>query len=75
MDNIEIISVHYKTPDLIYNQYKSVRNFYPNLPYRIIDGSDNNVKYFEDIEKNDNLFNEINSLRILNLSNKLKHYK
>ena len=56
MDNIEIISVHYKTPDLIYNQYKSVRNFYPNLPYRIIDGSDNNVKYFEDIEKNDTLF-------------------
>ena len=56
MDNIEIISVHYKTPDLIYNQYKSVRNFYPNLPYKIIDGSDNNVKYFEDIEKNDTLF-------------------
>ena len=59
MDNIEIISVHYKTPDLIYNQYKSVRNFYPNLPYRIIDGSDNNVQYFEDIEKKHINFNYI----------------
>lgn len=53
MNNIEIISVHYKTPDYIYTQYNSVRKFYPKIHYRIIDGSDNNVKYFEDLEKND----------------------
>jgi hypothetical protein len=53
MKNVEIISVHYKTPDLIYNQYISVRKFYPELPYKIIDGSDNNVNYFEDLEIRD----------------------
>jgi DNA-directed RNA polymerase subunit L len=53
MKNVEIISVHYKTPDLIYNQYTSVRKFYPELPYKIIDGSDNNVNYFEDLEIKD----------------------
>jgi hypothetical protein len=57
MQNIEIISVHYKTPDLIYNQHKSVRNFYPDLTYQIIDGSDNNVKYFENLENDDKNFN------------------
>jgi hypothetical protein len=56
MNNVEIISVHYKTPELIYNQYNSVRKFYPTLPYRIIDGSDNNVKYFDDLKKIDSNF-------------------
>lgn len=56
MNNLEIISVHYKTPELIYNQYNSIRKFYPTLPYRIIDGSDNNVNYFGDLEKIDNNF-------------------
>ncbi len=51
--NIEIVSVHYKTPELIYRQYKSVREIYPEIPYRIIDGSDNAVVYFEDLEAND----------------------
>ena len=56
MNDIEIVSVHYKTPDLIYTQYNSIRNFYPDLPYRIIDGSDNGVKYFDDLEKKDKSF-------------------
>jgi GT2 family glycosyltransferase len=53
MENIEIISVHYKTPEYIYEQYESVRNFYPNINYRVIDGSDNGERYFEDLEKKD----------------------
>jgi GT2 family glycosyltransferase len=56
MNNIEIVSVHYKTPELIYNQYKTVREFYPLLPYRIIDGSDDKKMYFEDLEKEDKNF-------------------
>lgn len=54
--NIEIVSVHYKTPGFIYEQYASVRNFYPLLPYRIIDGSDDGNIYFVDLEKNDSNF-------------------
>lgn len=50
---IEIVSVHYKTPDLIYKQYESVRRFYPEIPYRIIDGSDDGNMYFSDLEKKD----------------------
>ena len=45
--------MHYKTPELIYNQYKTVREFYPENPYRIIDGSDDGVSYFSDLEHND----------------------
>ena len=56
MNNIEIISVHYKTPELIYNQYQSVRKFYPTIPYRIIDGSDNAEIYFQDLEEKDEFF-------------------
>ena len=56
MIDIEIISVHYKTPEYIYEQYESVRKFYPLVKYRIIDGSDDNKKYFEDLEKKDNNF-------------------
>ena len=52
----KIISVHYKTPELIYNQYKSVRNFYPEIPYEIIDGSDDNKNYFNDLENTDKNF-------------------
>lgn len=54
--NIEIISVHYKTPDYIYEQYKSVRKLYPNIAYRIIDGSDNENTYFLDLEEKDENF-------------------
>ncbi|GHT40981.1 hypothetical protein AGMMS49965_10070 [Bacteroidia bacterium] len=53
---IEIISVHYKTPDLIYRQYRSVRALYPDMPYRIIDGSDDGVVYFDDLEREDKNF-------------------
>ncbi|MEA4937341.1 hypothetical protein SDC9_68633 [bioreactor metagenome] len=52
-NNVEIVSVHYKTPELIYNQYKTVREFYPENPYRIIDGSDDGIVYFSDLEDND----------------------
>lgn len=51
--DLEIISVHYKTPEYIYEQYKSVRSFYPQVPYRIIDGSDDGNQYFLDLEEND----------------------
>jgi len=56
MDNLEVISVHYKTPNLIYRQYESVRKFYPSISYRIIDGSDDNQIYFDDLEKKDENF-------------------
>lgn len=54
--HIEIVSVHYKTPEYIYDQHSSVRKFYPENPYRIIDGSDNGISYFEDIEEFDEKF-------------------
>ncbi|VBB46064.1 hypothetical protein TRIP_D380043 [uncultured Paludibacter sp.] len=54
--NLEIISIHYKTPQYIYEQYDSVRKLYPDTPYRIIDGSDNGEKYFLDLEKKDSNF-------------------
>jgi GT2 family glycosyltransferase len=56
MNNVEIISVHYKTPEYIYEQYESIRKFYPFFKYRIIDGSDDNKKYFQDLESKDNNF-------------------
>ncbi len=52
-NNVEVLTVHYKTPDLIYRQYNSVRKIYPTIPYRIIDGSDDGQFYFEDLEKED----------------------
>ncbi len=51
-----MLSVHYKTPDLIYRQYESVRNCYPTLPYRIVDGSDDGRTYFEDLASKDDNF-------------------
>lgn len=59
MNHLEIISVHYKTPELIYRQYESIRKFYPKIKYRIIDGSDDNILYFNDLEKKDNNFSVI----------------
>lgn len=56
MRKVKIVSVHYKTPDLIYNQYNSVRKFYPEIKYEIIDGSDDGKKYFIDLEKKDSNF-------------------
>jgi hypothetical protein len=56
MENIEIISVHYKTPKFIYEQYESVRKIYPYIDYRIIDGSDDKKNYFEDLESIDKNF-------------------
>jgi hypothetical protein len=56
MLDVEIISVHYKTPSLIYNQYDSIRKLYPDIKYRIIDGSDDDKKYFNDLEKKDKNF-------------------
>lgn len=56
MGKVKIVSVHYKTPDLIYNQYNSVRKFYPEIKYEIIDGSDDGKKYFVDLEKKDSNF-------------------
>jgi hypothetical protein len=53
MEKVKIISVNYKTPDLIYKQYESVRKFYPNIYYHVVDGSDDNRKYFTDLEKSD----------------------
>lgn len=53
---IKIVSVHYKTPELIYDQYESVRILYPKTPYEIIDGSDDNKEYFDDLEKMDTNF-------------------
>jgi len=40
MDNIEIISVNYNTPDLIDRLIKSIREIEGGFPIRIIDGSD-----------------------------------
>lgn len=54
---MKILTVHYKTPDLIYRQYESIRQFYPFIKYEVIDGSDDGNKYFEDLEKKDNNFN------------------
>ncbi len=54
--NVEIISIHYKTPDYIYEQYESVRNIYPEISYRIIDGSDDGKNYFKDLEEKDTNF-------------------
>lgn len=54
--NVEIVSVHYKTPDYIYQQYASVRKYYPSIPYRIIDGSDDKQTYFLDLEEKDKNF-------------------
>jgi hypothetical protein len=56
MDHVEVISVHYKTPNLIYEQYETVRKFYPTINYKIIDGSDDGIVYFEDLEKKDDKF-------------------
>lgn len=56
MEEVEILSVHYKTPELIYNQYKTVRMFYPQIKYQIIDGSDDKKNYFHDLEKKDSNF-------------------
>jgi hypothetical protein len=53
MGKVKIVSVHYKTPNLIYDQYNSVRKFYPEIKYEIIDGSDDGKKYFVDLEKKD----------------------
>lgn len=53
MEDIEIATVHYKTPDFIYEQYESIRKFYPKIKYNIIDGSDNGEKYFLDLESKD----------------------
>lgn len=54
--NTEVVSVHYKTPEYIYEQHNSVRNLYPNIPYRIIDGSDDGKIYFKDLEAKDKNF-------------------
>jgi len=40
IENVEIISVNYCTPDLIERLIKSVRDIEGNYPIRIIDGSD-----------------------------------
>lgn len=53
MYDIEIITVHYKTPDYIYEQYQSIRGLLPSVPYRIIDGSDDGIRYFEELEATD----------------------
>jgi hypothetical protein len=59
MEKVKILTVHYKTPDLIYKQYDSIRKFYPNIFYHIIDGSDDNKTYFSDLEQKDkNVFVE-----------------
>ncbi len=54
--DVEIVSVHYKTPEYIYEQYASVRNLYPDTAYRIIDGSDDGNTYFRDLEEKDSNF-------------------
>ena len=56
MNNVEILSVHYKTPEYIYDQYRTIRCFYPEVNYRIIDGSDDGNSYFDDLEKKDKNF-------------------
>jgi hypothetical protein len=56
MKDLEITSVHYKTPNYIYKQYETIRKFYPDIKYRIIDGSDDGKIYFEDLEKKDKNF-------------------
>jgi hypothetical protein len=53
---MKILTVHYKTPDLIYRQYESIRQFYPLINYEVIDGSDDGNHYFEDLEKKDDNF-------------------
>jgi hypothetical protein len=41
MEKVKILTVNYKTLNLIYKQYNSIRKFYPNIFfYHIIDGSD-----------------------------------
>jgi hypothetical protein len=58
-NDIEIISVNYNTPEYIYRQYFSIRNFISSdIKIRIIDGSDNKdyVDCFKELELFDNNF-------------------
>jgi len=55
--NVEIISVNYNTPELIYRQYISIRKYISKtIPIRIIDGSDKGVEHFKDLINSDENF-------------------
>ena len=57
MNNFEIVTVNYNTPDLVERLIKSIRDF-SNVSIRIIDGSDNGEKRMETIgvvERNENV--------------------
>jgi len=51
---VEVITVHYNTPDLLLNLYKSVREFLgKTIPFRVIDGSEHPYDQFIKIENKD----------------------
>ena len=57
--NIELLSVNYNTPELIYRQYVSIRHYLSEtIPIRIIDGSDQKQykNQFLDLERSDENF-------------------
>ena len=57
MDNIEIVTVHYNTPDLLMILYDSIRKFLPkDLLFRVIDGSEMIHDEFIELEKKDPFF-------------------
>jgi len=54
---VEILSVNYNTPELIYRQYISIRKYISKtIKIRIIDGSDTGDQYFKDLIENDKNF-------------------
>jgi len=55
--DVEIISVNYNTPELIYRQYYSIRKYISSdIKIRIIDGSDKNIHKFKDLIEQDKNF-------------------
>lgn len=57
LDNIEIITVHYNTPDLLDKLYESIRKYIGNdILFRVIDGSEMVYDKFVKLEKTDPYF-------------------
>ena len=52
----EVVSVNYRTPDLIEKQYRGIRKFIGNVPIRIVDGSGCKCRNLERIRATDSNF-------------------
>ena len=52
----ELISVHFRTPDLILKQYLHIRKHIGDIPIRIIDGSQHKYRVLDTIEEVDDNF-------------------